>query len=463
MHRLPPLAGRPGFFLNQAVRSPTERGSTLIATATASCSSSWSSRYRRLFAVSIVVASAMFVCCCAIAAVAHAGSPSEQNAVIDAYASNHDLSLDAATVAVQRAERTNAGVSKAREVLGSNFAGAWYDPADEGRLHLAVTQAAAASDVQAALTAFSGSAAVNDVRIERRTVSYAALDAAHERADTALAWALRAGQLTTYVDDQSSSLVLRYAASASAETVSQLTKQAASLPVPVRLEASDQRDLRVQTDGCGNVSGSYIGCDPFFRGGQWIQAAGNALSCSAGFVVHTSLGTPEVLTAGHCLKKGTGQWMASSPSAGQQLLGPQSSSWQYGPGDFGVIWDQNNAYWQQAGYIYNDPSPAYQIIGVGSSVAGNPICAASGVSLGVYGHSVCGNITHNDQTIQTTDGVTLTHMREANTCNGVAGASGGPFYLNNYGYGLMSAESSGCDVFYQALSLALSGTGTALG
>jgi hypothetical protein len=389
-----------------------------------------------------------------VAASAEAGP--ERAAVIAAYHRDHNVSDAAASAAVDHELRTAAGVGRAEAALGGSFAGAWYDPDDGGRLHLAVTDTAGQDVIARAEHAFADNSVDDDVRIERRPISRDRLSAVHDAADKALGNLLKDGQVTTYVDDQTSSLVFEYAADASDRDLAELHAAASDAGVPVSLEAASRNDLRADTDACdGGIFGSFLGCDPNIRGSQWIQSGDNVATCSIGFIAWSPLGSPELVTAGHCLAKTGASWYAWAPSAGQQLVGPRSS-WQYGPSDWGIIWDQNSPYWSPDHYIYTDPYPQYSVTGVGSSVAGNSICVGSGVMLGSAGHSVCGTITHNDQTITTVDGVTLTHMREANTCNGYGGASGGPFYLSGLGYGIMSSSWSSCDVFYQALSTALS-------
>jgi hypothetical protein len=108
----------------------------------------------------------------------------------------------------------------------------------------------------------------------------------------------------------------------------------------------------------------------------------------------------------------------------------------------------------QTRYVYTDSYLLYPTYGVGTRVKSNAVCADSAYALpNGGGHSVCGTISSTD----VSTGL-LFHMYRAIICNGIDGASGGAFYLNNLGFGIMSSRFRTCDAIYQPLPSALIAT-----
>jgi hypothetical protein len=214
-------------------------------------------------------------------------------------------------------------------------------------------------------------------------------------------------------------------------------------------------------------------------------------SCTADLV-----GTDNVhwylVTAGHCVYfarlYGGSTWSTNFFNGGAHLIGSYYAD-EWGTkddftgddGDYGSITISNPSGWQitKNSYLYVGPSPKttenqlYRINSIGHQSQYSPICATSGVPLAGGGggyFTACGQVKNLGVNSWESDimpnGQKLTSyvkgLGESDACDGTSGASGGPYFKDGVGFGIMSADSSNCDTFYQGMALGFGNQGLIL-
>jgi len=187
-------------------------------------------------------------------------------------------------------------------------------------------------------------------------------------------------------------------------------------------------------------------------------------NCTSGFTAQSiSDSTLYLLTAGHCVASSTAQWYGFIPGSFYPLpIGPRWR-WVNGhSGDAASIQIASSSYWLSSpaprGWVVVRPSSSttandrYPIYTEGYSSLNMPICL-TGVYTGATGSGTyCGIVVALDRPIDYGGGVVVDHLGQANLCNFEFGASGGPLYKMNVGYGLLSGGNGGaCRAYYQGL------------
>lgn len=199
-------------------------------------------------------------------------------------------------------------------------------------------------------------------------------------------------------------------------------------------------------------------CDPPLRGGVSMQSAAGA--CTTGFISRSrSDGRLFVLTAGHCVTRGTTYHTWFPSDATKHTIGTGHSRVFGASGDAGLVTIANPTGWKPRAWVYVGASPArdgvdgttrvteYPITGDGSSRVGLRVCKT-----GATAETTCGRVDALDVTVDYDNGPVVHHLAQANLCVR-PGDSGGPVYSYNTAYGLVSGHINGtaCASLYQGV------------
>ena len=435
-----------------------------------------------------------------VSAVAGAGAlapdtenPQVQAAAASWYAAHYGVALDTARERLQIQDDASLVLGDAVAALGTSFAGAWYDPSDGGRLKIAVASSQGSGAVPSGANVDSARQALVKQGVDQYAdfvgvnASWDDLAAAQQLVNERLATTLPAGSFRTSLDPTSNSVRVTAAddltpgQSAAVQSVAAAATlpagATAQQPIDIRLSTAKRSTLVATANACAFLYGGQLYCDPALRGGVVIGSTYD--QCTAGFLVKSlSDSKPYVLTAGHCLYGDGGtQWSTHFSDGSLHGIGYRHS-WTWGSatggsGDYGIIGIDNVPGWglTNNSYVWVGPSAGgtttqnsfYSITGVGTSVRYMVICTTGGIQFPNGYHTDCGSVTDlNVSGTESVGGVTsvVTGLGRANTCNGVDGNSGGPYFKNGLGYGIHSGAVGTCDVFYQGLGGAL---GSSLG
>jgi hypothetical protein len=437
-----------------------------------------------------------FVAVVVAAASAYAGSlapdtedPAVQAAAAQYYAQRYDVSLDVADQRLQIQDDAGLVLGDAIHALGSSFAGSWFDATDGGRLKIGVaasaaTPSGAAIDQAKQILATKGVDQYTDFVPEASSLND--LLASQHLLDQKLLVSLPLGSFATSIEPQRDAAVVtvatgltgdqltavRDAVAAASTPAGTVQSESSTSPVSVDVETANTADLSIKGTSCAFLYGGQLYCDPALRGGVLIGSTYN--QCTAGFLVSSlSDSKPYLMTAGHCLwEDGGSQWSTHFSDGTLHAIGYRHSyTWGSvtgGSGDYGIITINNPSGWGLTAnsYVWVGPSAEgittqnsfYSITGVGTSSTGLTLCTTSGWQLPNGYHTECGTVVGlNRNRSETINGTTayLTGLGEINSCNGIEGSSGSPFFKNGLGYGLESGGASTCDNFYQGLAGAL--------
>ena len=282
--------------------------------------------------------------------------------------------------------------STLRSMLGTSFAGAWFEPGNSD-LIVATTDPAAAQRVRAA-------------GAQPRVVSRNLL--ALDRAMAVLN--SRAGSVPNtvtgwHVDPASNSVVVSTTDDAAAKAFT--ADQDA-----VRIEHVDARPVPLAD----------------LRGGDKITTSEGG-RCSVGFNA-ISGNTRYIITAGHCTKLG-GTWAGPDGTP----IGPVAKS--SFPGyDFGLV-EVASGSWKQTRDVYTD-SGYLTVTGTEPVAIGSSICR-SGATSGYH----CGRVEAINETVNYGSGDVVRGLTRTDIC-AEAGDSGGPFVSGSQAQGTLSGGSGGC-------------------
>ncbi|MGW0768423.1 S1 family peptidase [Streptomyces sp. NPDC002676] len=181
------------------------------------------------------------------------------------------------------------------------------------------------------------------------------------------------------------------------------------------------------------------------NGGDYIE--NGVVSCSYGFTVRkkTDANYKAFLTAGHCTNTSGTDWRKSDGTYIGYTTGHNVAD----GNDFGLV----RAYNADVTYYGNVEAAngvSQDITYSRDSKVYETVCV-SGYRSG-YG---CGELGLKNQTINYSDGMTVTGMDEASICRN-HGDSGGPLYAGDAALGLMSGFNTGsCFSYYQPVNEAL--------
>jgi hypothetical protein len=419
----------------------------------------------------VAAALAVGVSVLAFASVARAEDPALQEQAADLYAAHYGVSMDVAYQQLDLQDAANAALSDVTDALGSSYAGSWYeDPANGGRLEIAVNdlnQTAGSiidqSDplVQDAASALDAAAVGSSTDFVAEPLNLNVLLAVLNTLVTSLNDLLMSGQIQIAIDYATNSVVvdtiegLTFAARNEIQQAIQQLPQSdnprvqdalANSPdgVVAHPQATAITSYLPQSASCEFLGLAILNfCDAPPRGGGGIFSD-NGTGCTIGFLVwNNALTTPYFLTAGHCLHDAAGGAWTTYTAAGVPVtIGHGQSTYKDGPnGDYGLI-NINNP--SSLGihccgtYIWvgrnsggdTTLNETYPINRAADPPAGSEVCTSSMVPLPPSNfHTSCGFLLKG---ITSTGGVG--HLRAATYCT-ARGASGGPVYKNNLGYG----------------------------
>jgi YD repeat-containing protein len=375
--------------------------------------------------------------------------------------------------------------------LGDFYTGMWVDDTDR-RLKVSV---AIGTPLPYLTTQIAELGLTAQTDIVQREATWADLTGAQESVESQLATLLNDGLVELSIRPDLGSVQIDKANSLNTAQEQQISDAVQSSPVPVNVQPQPYAVLTSEPASC---SATAL-CTPPIRGGQHIQATqGNAAvnSCSAGFYVQSnSDNLPYILTAGHCLVLGDGPIYSSQLSDGQfgaREIGTRHS-WVFGnnfrhpstvdgrDGDAGIF-SITSAFWKKglAPYITvwasesenSDYQERYPIIGTRYTprdyktvqwlmcAAGAPIVEDEFGEDVPQGDMMCGRVTGINAVAEYGES-TVRHLGKVNMCaddyrtTGIRGGmSGGPVFVGNAAYGIVSgrSEPNGCTLYYQSVN-----------
>lgn len=308
-----------------------------------------------------------------------------------------DLGLSAPAVNARLAAEAGAAATRSllRGMLGTSFAGAWFDSAS-GRLVVATTDAARVRAIRAT--------GAQPVVVEQRL---AALEAIKQMLD-AHAASVPDAVTGWYVDPAANSVVVRATDIAAAQA---FTAGAGVGQIRIERVARPPRPLADLV------------------GGESIYSEEGA-QCSLGFNA-TSGDTRYVITAGHCTRS-PGTWSG----AGGTPIGPVTSS-SFPGDDFGLI-EVTSASWTLTSQYAARGQQRSEITGSTEAPVGASVCR-SGANSGYR----CGEVLAIDQTVNYGGGDVVSGLTRTSAC-AEPGDSGGPFVSGSQAQGVLSGGSGSC-------------------
>lgn len=418
--------------------------------------------------------------------------PGVQAAAAGWYAAHHGVSMSTAYDRLQIQDAADVVLGKVPDVLGDRWAGAWFDAANSGRLKIAVV-AAAGVPKGAGVTLAKSILSTNGVDQYSDFVavpsSWRDLANAQGDVDRQLADLLAAGRITTSLDVSRNSVVIDTVNDLRSDETTAIQSALEAAPVAMVTRVTDRPTLRAETAACAFLDTTFANelfCDPPLRGG--VVIGGSQKLCTAGLKVRGRSGNqPWLLTAGHCVADAPGQvWQTRFANGSLHDIG-KYHSFKFGPEtsstsgtDWALIAIDNPSGWNASTWpsVWVGLAPGnqttknenYPIQASAYPSKGTTVCGTSGFPLpgsqSSY-HTYCGGVTQENVTanVSAPGGgfVTLTGLTRTNLCTGRGGASGGPLYKNNNGYGILSSYFADCDTLYQRMGTALTGSNTYIG
>jgi hypothetical protein len=411
----------------------------------------------RLFAVLMTAAVGAGVAGGPAAAQAPAPEPTASETMAAArLAADWRVSMSEATARVQRQERVGALARELETGLGTRFGGVWIDHANGGRVVVGDTGGSTASlGAMASRHALAGLVTTKRVQfgLPSLTGAFTALSdglaAANAQAAQPISVALRTelNKVELAVPSAPTANQRTYAAAAAA-------KYGPALRVVTR-------DERPEALACP----SRNACDRPLQGGVHIHAE-DGTTCTGGFNVQGG-GRNWMLTAGHCLYYAGldpwQYWLTKNSNGSNRTFGGAVQYWWYGGSlgrDFAIISIDNAAENPQPTIFAS--SSGRSITGTSTAVVGQYLCKGGQTS-----DYQCGDVTSTSVSATYTDGVTVRDMIRAGIYS-CKGDSGGPAFLGNSAYGLLSGGtlniSSNCGdtVYIGKIGNALSTAGVTL-
>ncbi|MFC5291278.1 S1 family peptidase [Actinokineospora guangxiensis] len=336
-----------------------------------------------------------------------------------AKALQRDLGLSAEEVRSRLAaeEKARTAEKTAAGLLGSTYAGSWFDPASN-RLIAQTTDPAKAE-------ALAG----HDFQVRTVRHSSAALDSAKTGIDSMAGKNAPAAVNGWYVDVRTNSVVITVNRHKLDTAAKEFVGAAADLHPSVRV---------VEEEHSPQPLADVVGGWPYY-----INFAGR---CSVGFAVHGGF-----VTAGHC----GGVGATASDSNGAVLGSFAGSTFPYY--DYG--WVRTNAGVNLHGYVEGYDGYWYYVRGSAQAAVNSGICR-SGSTTGMW----CGTIVARGQTVNYPQGIVYNLTRT--TVCAEPGDSGGSWLSANQAQGVTSGGSGNCSsggvTFYQEVNPILSAYGLSL-
>lgn len=421
------------------------------------------------------------VCAVAFPTLARAGVDRElsglQQKAVDAYVEAYpSVSRTEAQRRVAMQDRLAELVDVIHERFGENLAGTWFDANNGGRLAIAIGGPGSAlkeSAVASIRALVAGAGAVNEVNLTSRADTLDVLKRGQRELNVQLATLLAQGKIAT--DLQLPENAVRILEARGLSTADQASVRAAVLSSEVRVEVRQTPDTSLEAapaacTGKGGSNPGYLYCGLPLRGGVNIDSPSS--TCTLGFNVQSSTGSPFILTAGHCLAGNSGTWSTSNAPGTFHSVGNRVD-WRFGAtGDFGLVRVNSDSHWYQAppaGIVFVDYSPYsapgdpatshdpfYPIRRASYSSEGQVLCLTSGRRMSDGRYTDCSLVKDLNRSVTYTGGVTVNGLGVLGANASVHGSSGGPVYKAGSGYGLLSGFNKDInEEYYQGLTGAL--------
>jgi hypothetical protein len=386
------------------------------------------------------------------------------------YTAKHGVSEREAVRRLAIQDRASGIEDDLTRVLGSAYAGTWYDHEDGGKLKVGLTRAGASKSAEV-WSVIERYGVADDSALVAVDFSEAALESIRDDVATRIMDMIEIGHARTAYNTKENIVRVTALVRLPEDEERRLATIAAMSGVSIR--RIDEATLRGTNDSC-NIT--Y--CNAPLRGGR--QIVSNA-SCTSAFIAHAN-SDPTVkfaMTAGHCpFFNGGGfslTWVAKDEANAFHTIGAQVA-WLYAGAsgkDCGLINVAPTSFWASpapAPFVVVKTSPAttynpqYKISKDSKSSLGQILCR-TGATTG----TACAEVQDLGETLSVTgpDGIdrTLTNMGELDMCGGLPGDSGGPIYKKHTAFGIYSGHASGvftCYEFYQGIRAAQQALGVTL-
>lgn len=413
------------------------------------------------------VATCLLVTSFAVGSASAAGAedPELQEFAAARIAEKHGMTVGEARRRLEFQDRATPVGQRIQELLGSDFAGIWYDHADDGRLKIAVPDSVSPdvpARIQATLERSGIEQSTDLVGVRWR---WSDLQAKLAWTNRQLQAPLEAGRIETSLSPQAANAVIVEMTADATDADRTAVEEIARTSSAVRVHTTSRGAHRKEPATCGTSSLDRLVCSSPIRGGVAI-ASGTRL-CTAGFDVRGAGANqyPFVLTAGHCLAQGGSAWNTwTHPAITSSVFGSRWS-WQWGGGgDYGIVRNTNTGTWAQCSCVIvvssfeTTSNHRYQITGNAAGIGwtGHAVCTTSAVRMTNGYHSDCGIVLSEGHTVGS-----VPYLTAASLCV-VPGSSGGPIYKSGIAFGITVAQNTttSCLGYYQDVELALIGSNT---
>lgn len=383
-----------------------------------------------------------------------------QEQAVQAYATRYRIDPERALRRLDIQDRAAGIEDEIAALLGEQYAGIWYDDADEGRLKVGVTRAAAAQ-TEAIRRLIDARELSRDANLVAVNYTEAELQRLQDSVRGEISGMVEKARASTAYDTRANAVLVRTLVRLE-DGEEMLIRRLASKP-GVSVQRLDLPSLAGNLDACFVTS-----CNPPFRGGRMIFGTGG---CTSAFMARDKNGSLVwALTAGHCIyfeaKFGGGyKWNATDESHPKELLSfyPNYRFAQPDGRDMGKLWIHPGSYWATPGPIpavvvkaSDDTTyePSYDIRSTARSSIGQWLCR-TGAATGTE----CGQVDGlgADFTAKASDGYWYPshNLGEIDVCDSDSGDSGGPLYKQHRAYGILSGDVSAgpafCHEYYQGI------------
>ncbi len=359
-----------------------------------------------------------------------------------AYANSYGVSLAVAQQRLSLENRAGPIVEQLRQALGWAYAGVWFDNS-VGRYHVNVatlvplSAAGNAANLLAAQQVVGNLQLSADTDIETVATSAEDIAVAQSVLDGSLSALEHNLELQTGPDVKADVLDLYVSTAASPADLARIDSAASATDVPTQIIMKPASYFVHFTATC-----TFPNCDGMAQGGTKITNSGG--TCSVGYAAQGNAAPYYyyAITAGHC-QTSSSSWSAYSSSGAGYTLGTMDRAIWNIDGDYaririthaGVIDANASAFW---GINLN-----YATLYAGWSVEGQYGCRTGEAE----SQAQCGTIEQNGVTITETDQYTGQTETVAGEFDDTAcvnpGDSGGPFMLNYYAVGIVTAGQTG--------------------
>ncbi|MCU7821070.1 S1 family peptidase [Kitasatospora sp. DSM 101779] len=348
-------------------------------------------------------------------------TPAPGPGLVDALRRDLGLTRDQALTRLDQEATAARLLPRVRDLAGSAYGGAWFDPA-QGRLVVGLTDPARAAAVRAA-----GAATTSVARTE------AALDRAKAAVDTVSRNRRAPAAVTGWrVDPRRNAVVVSVAAGARADSGVNAFLDAAAAAGPVTVEETAEHGPRT-------LSAGVVGGDPYYINGN--------TRCSIGFAVQGGF-----VSAGHCGRAGSSVvgWDGSAMGSFVDSSFPGN--------DYSYI-RIGNGWWTVPVVLGWGTVSDVLVRGSWQAPVGSSVCRSGSTT-----HWHCGSVLGLDETVNYSQGAVY-QLTRTSVC-AEPGDSGGSFVTGDQAQGVTSGGwgncSSGGQTWFQPVNEILSRYGLTL-